>query len=151
VLFRSVPKQTVINSKGTTLINETEYIIDPDQIDLKSIKLTAADTKPIVLIYHTHTCESYTSSQKYKYIPTDNDRTSDTSYNVVRVGEELANILKKQYKIDVIHDKTIHDGDSYNRAYTKSLKTVQGYLSKYPSISLIIDLHRDAADIGGKN
>lgn len=144
------PKQTVSKAKGVTLINETNYNIDLNTIASQKINISGQGVKPTVLIYHTHTCESYTSSQKYKYVPTDNDRTNDLNYSVVRVGEELASILKNQYKINVIQDKTIHDGDSYNRAYTKSLKTVQGYISKYPSISLIIDLHRDAADLGGK-
>ena len=144
------PKQSVVKASGVSLINETNYNIELNSIISQNLKFNKSDLNPQVLIYHTHTCESYAPSQKYKYNPTDTDRTVDPNFSVVRVGEELTQILKNQYKISVIHDNTIHDGDSYNRAYTKSLKTVQGYIKKYPSIGLVIDLHRDAANVGDK-
>lgn len=138
------PIETVTKTKGVTLINETNYNIDLNALLSTPLKINQ-NGAPQVLIYHTHTCESYTPSLNYSYAPSDTDRTTDLRYTVARVGDELANTLKKQFGINVIHDKTIHDGDSYNRAYTKSLNTVQGYIKKYPSLSLIIDLHRDAA------
>ena len=61
--------------------------------------------KEKVVIYHTHTCESYTSSEKYQYEMTGTYRTTDLNYTVARVGDELENYLK-QYGKTVIHDKT---------------------------------------------
>lgn len=138
------PIETVTKAKGVTLINETNYNIDINSFLSIPLKIKQ-DGAPQVLIYHTHTCEAFTPSSDYNYTPSDTDRTIDLRYTVVKVGDELANTLKNQYGINVIHDKTIHDGTSYNSAYNKSLNTLQGYIKKYPSLSLIIDLHRDAA------
>lgn len=145
-----IPKEAVSKVKGVTLINETNYNIDLDSIINSTIKIKQEKKVPKVLIYHTHTCESYTPSLKYKYVPSDTDRTSDLNYTVSRVGDELERVLENEYGIDVIHDKTVFDGSSYNSAYTRSEKALKGYMKKYPSISFIIDLHRDAADYNGK-
>ena len=95
-----------------------------------------------VILYHTHTCESYTSSEAYSYTPTGNFRTTDLNYTVVRVGTELENQLK-QYNFNIIHDKSYHDYPSYNGSYAHSLETVENIL-KTTSSDIIIDLHRDA-------
>lgn len=144
------PKEDVIKSKGITLINETNYSIDLNSFINSPIKIMQKENQPQVLIYHTHTCESYAPSEKYRYIPSDNDRTNDLRFTVVRVGEEITKILGEQYGIRVIHDRTIHDRDEYSSSYTKSAETLQKYLNKYPNISLIIDIHRDAASINGR-
>ena len=95
-----------------------------------------------VIIFHTHSCESYTSSEKYPYTPTGNYRTTDLNYTVTRVGTELENQLKN-YNFNVVHNQDYHDYPSYNGSYTRSLKTVEGILETAPS-DIIIDLHRDA-------
>ena len=121
-----------VKIKNETEFNLTEDILRPDiSIENKNI-----------LIFHTHTCESYTSSEKYSYIPTGNFRTTDLNYTVVRVGNELENYLKK-YNYNVIHNTNYHDYPAYNGSYTRSLATVQSMLNQNPS-DIIIDLHRDA-------
>ncbi len=95
-----------------------------------------------VMIFHTHSCESYTSSEQYAYTPTGNFRTTDLNFTVTRVGTELTNQLQ-QYGYNVIHDTNYHDYPSYNGSYTSSLKTVESLLQTNPS-DIIIDLHRDA-------
>lgn len=121
-----------VKIKNGTEYQLTEDILKPDiQIDNKNI-----------LIFHTHSCESYTSSEKYPYTPTGNYRTTDLNYTVTRVGTELENYLKK-YDFNVIHDKSYHDYPAYNGSYTRSLATVENILSTNPS-DIIIDLHRDA-------
>ena len=95
-----------------------------------------------VLIFHTHSCESYTSSEAYPYTPTGNFRTTDLNYTVTRVGTELENQLK-QYNFNVVHDTSYHDYPAYNGSYTRSLATVENLLKTTPS-DIIIDLHRDA-------
>ncbi len=121
-----------VKIKNQTTYNLTEDILNPNiSIDNKN-----------VLIFHTHSCESYTPSEKYSYSQTGNYRTTDMNFTVTRVGTELENYLK-QYNINVIHDKSYHDYPSYTGSYTRSLKTVENILKTTPS-DIIIDLHRDA-------
>ena len=117
--------------------NQTDYeltneILTPD---------ITIENKNIV-IFHTHSCESYTSSPAYTYTPTGNFRTTDLNFTVTRVGTELETYLK-QYGYNVIHNTDYHDYPSYNGSYTKSLQTVEKILQTTSS-DIIIDLHRDA-------
>lgn len=121
-----------VKIKNQTTYNLTEDILKPD------IKI---DNKNIV-IFHTHSCESYTSSEKYPYTQTGNFRTTDLKYTVTQVGSELENYLKK-YNLNVVHNTSYHDYPSYTGSYTRSLKTVENILQTTPS-DIIIDLHRDA-------
>ena len=100
--------------------------------------------QPVVLIYHTHTSEAYRPSKAYNYTPTDVDRTIDPRYSVVRVGKELQKILQAQYGIKSVHVTTFHDYPEYTPAYSRSLRSAREMLAKYPSIKIVIDLHRDA-------
>ncbi len=121
-----------VKIKNQTTYNLTEDILNPNiKIDNKNI-----------LIFHTHSCESYTPSEKYQYSQTGNYRTTDKNYSVIRVGNELENYLK-QYNINVIHDTSYHDYPSYTGSYTRSLQTVENILKTSQS-DIIIDLHRDA-------
>ena len=95
-----------------------------------------------ILLFHTHSCESYTASDEYQYTPTGNFRTTDLNFTVTRVGTELDNQLK-QYNYNVIHNTDYHDYPSYNGSYTRSLSTVEKILETNPT-DIIIDLHRDA-------
>lgn len=117
--------------------NQTEYELTTDILN-PNIKI---DNKNI-LIFHTHSCESYTSSDKFPYNPTGNYRSTDLNYTVTRVGAELETYLK-QYNLNVIHDTSYHDYPAYNGSYTRSLQTVEKILQTTPS-DIIIDLHRDA-------
>ena len=117
--------------------NQTSYTLTEDMLK-PDIKI---DNKN-VLIFHTHSCESYTSSEKYTYTPSGNFRTTDLNYTVTRVGTELETYLKK-YNINVTHDTSYHDHPAYNGSYTRSLETVENIL-KTTSSDIIIDLHRDA-------
>lgn len=92
-----------------------------------------------ILIYHTHTSESY-SFDDSEY--TDYYRTEDDKYNVVAVGEKLAENLQK-YGFVVTHNRTKHDSPSYNGAYKASLATVEKCL-KEKEYDIILDIHRDA-------
>lgn len=121
-----------VKIKNQTKYSLTEEILKPDiKIDNKNI-----------LIFHTHSCESYTPSEKYQYTQTGNYRTTDLNYTVTRVGTELENYLK-QYNINVQHNTSYHDYPSYTGSYTRSLNTVENMLQTTAS-DIIIDLHRDA-------
>lgn len=96
-----------------------------------------------ILIFHTHTCESYTASENYQYQSTGNYRTTDLSFSVARVGDELEKYLK-EFGFNVFHDKTYHDYPAYSGSYGRSLNTVQKLLGVYKDTDIVIDLHRDA-------
>lgn len=127
---------------GVKIKNETSFEINED-----IMKSQETVDKTTVTIFHTHTCESYTPSEKYPYEQTGNYRTTDLNYSVARVGDELEKFLKS-YGVNVIHDKTYHDYPAYTGSYTRSKETVEKILQENKS-DIIIDLHRDA--IGGKS
>lgn len=104
--------------------------------DIDSLKKTLDETKPEVLIYHTHTTESYSEDRPDSF---------DEKYNVVGVGDILEDELEKTYGIATIHDKTNHSV-SYLKCYERSNETVRRYLDKYGDFKLIIDIHRDSVD-----
>lgn len=99
--------------------------------------------EPMVLIMHTHATESYQPYAVDWYDRSDTCRTTDTERNVCKVGEEIAKQLELA-GIGVLHDTTLHDYPSYNGAYGRSAVTVQEYLKRYPSIQVVLDVHRDA-------
>lgn len=99
-------------------------------------------TKPTVLIFHTHTTESYLMADNGVFYSDYQTRSEDPSRNMVRVGDEICKRLKEA-GIGVIHDTNIYDA-TYNGAYARSRKTVLEYLEKYPSIKVVLDVHRDA-------
>ena len=118
---------------NSTKYNLTQDILTPD-VEVNKNK---------VVIYHTHTCESYTATEQYPYEASGNFRTIDLNYSVSRVGDELESELKK-YGCTVIHDRTYHDYPAYNGSYSRSLVTAKNVLSQNADADIVIDLHRDA-------
>ena len=137
-----ITENSNIEINGVKIKNETSYEISSDIMN-QSIDIN----KNNAVIFHTHTCESYTPSENYQYDQTGNYRTTDLNYSVARVGDELEKDLNK-YGFNVIHDKTYHDYPAYTGSYTRSKETVENILKSTPS-DIIIDLHRDA--IGSKS
>lgn len=111
--------------------------------ELPDIQIEFDSAEPQVLIIHTHTTESYEPYQRSYYDSSYPFRTRDPSCNMIRVGEELAETLA-ECGITVLHDGTIHDYPAYTGAYDRSEVTIRAVLEEYPSIKVIIDLHRDA-------
>ena len=99
--------------------------------------------EPTVLILHTHTTESYTKTAE-TYKESASWRTLDESYNMLAMGTLVAGILE-QNGIPTLQDREIHDYPSYNGSYTHARKSLERYLEEYPSLCLILDLHRDAS------
>ena len=97
--------------------------------------------EPTVLILHSHATESYTKTEDYE--ESSAYRTLDEAYNVVSVGAALAQTLEAG-GIKVIHDTQLHDYPSYNGAYSDARTDIEQYLQQYPSIQLVLDIHRDA-------
>lgn len=102
---------------------------------------------PQVLIMHTHTTETYMTENTDYYTDAFSPRSRDKSVNMVSVGDIVAEKLNAA-GIKTLHDTTEHDYPKYTGSYTRAAKTINGYLKKYPSIKIVLDLHRDAASSG---
>ncbi|MDD3766300.1 MAG: stage II sporulation protein P [Eubacteriales bacterium] len=132
-----------INTDKIYVTNQTPYEVDIEKMASESLPYKIEDGAPQVLILHTHASESFTPSDKNYYIPTDPDRTEDINFNIVRVGEEMTKKLNDM-GINTIHDKTLHDYPSYSGSYNNALNTIEKYKKQYPSIKVVLDVHRDA-------
>ena len=108
-----------------------------------NLKLKPAEEGPQILILHTHTTEAYTKGKQDTYKETDTARTTDNDYNMVRVGEEMKDVFEEM-GLSVVHDKTKYDYPSYNGSYSRALTGIQKMLKKYPTIQVVLDVHRDA-------
>lgn len=102
---------------------------------------------PSVLILHTHSTESYTKNGE-AYKETSQWRTLDENYNMLSIGAEVAGLLEEN-GIGVVQDRELHDYPSYNGSYVDARKSIGEYLEDYPSVRLILDLHRDASEGAG--
>lgn len=124
--------------------SDSAISLDPEKEDLMTIELLPeadqSTTTPSVLIYHTHTHEAYEQVENDRYVAIEAWRTNDQDHSVVRVGQELANLLRMR-GFDVVHDTTDHEQDELGTAYTRSLQTLEAYEQQF---DLYIDLHRDA-------
>ena len=108
------------------------------------VDLTLDDSGPQILLVHTHGSEAYAPEGEDVYTPSDgNSRTLDENYNVVRVGDEMAEVFREM-GLTVLHDRTLYDYPQYNGAYSRSGEAVASYLAEYPSIRIVLDIHRDA-------
>ena len=134
-------------SAETRLNNRTSIDLDLDALCAEGLDLRLPSDGPQVLIFHTHSSEAYTQEGEDNYAESDPYRTEDKSKSVIRVGDELAERLEA-YGISVLHDREIYDYPSYTGSYGRSGAAAEQYLAAYPSIRVVIDLHRDALGDG---
>lgn len=117
--------------------------------ELPQLKIEFDTPDPQVLIVHTHATESFEPYQRSYFDEDFPSRTQDCSHNMVAVGAVLAQTLADN-GISVVHDGTLHDYPAYTGSYDRSEETIRAVLAEYPSIKIVIDLHRDAiADADG--
>lgn len=105
------------------------------------------NSSPQVLIVHTHATECYFSGNRDYYTDKDLTRTTDTTKNVVALGETVAKKLNAR-GVCTIHDKTLHDYPSYNDSYSNAAKTITSYTAKNKDLKIVIDIHRDSISAG---
>ncbi len=132
--------------------NLTDYVIDTAALlaAKNPVSITKNDASlPQVLIVHTHGTEAYTPSGSDQYKASGSYRTLDSSQNMLRIGEEITQILNSR-GIGTVHSTQLHDYPAYNGAYNRALTDIKAWLKKYPSIKLVIDVHRDALMEGDK-
>ncbi|MBR6653102.1 MAG: stage II sporulation protein P [Oscillospiraceae bacterium] len=140
-LFHTLPADS--DADEPAIKNKTSFEIDTQRLLAEPLTYTLKVGTPQVLILHTHGSEAY-SQEGGAYEETDVSRTTDTTKNVVQVGEVLTRELSAR-GLTVIHDCKLYDYPSYSGSYSRSLDAVEEYLRKYPTIKVIIDLHRDSA------
>lgn len=121
--------------------NLSGYCLDIPALLTRRLDWDLTGDAPTVLILHTHGSECYADGGK-------DYRSLDEEENVVSLGSALAALLEDA-GIAVLHDRTLHDQPSYDSAYANARLSAKEYLEKYPSIRLILDLHRDAIDSAG--
>ena len=147
------PSQTVIPTSpksytvaGNVYIkNGSDHALDPAAFDGTFPAQPGDSTQPQVLILHTHGSEAYTMPAGQEYVSTGSFRTADDSVSVIRVGDEVAKVLSG-YGISVLHDRALYDDPQYNGSYYRAEDAIEAYMAKYPSISFILDVHRDALE-----
>lgn len=131
-------------SGGLYLYNRTGLDVDLAAAAAAPVNIALPAEGPQILIVHTHGSEAYTPDGTDIYEPSDNNtRTLDENYNVVRVGDEMERVFT-ELGLTVVHDRTLYDYPKYNGAYDRSAEAVQRYLEQYPSIKIVLDVHRDA-------
>lgn len=116
-------------------------------IDFKSIlanDVTLTKKSDKILLYNTHTSESYINSEGYQFEYSGTMRSTDANYNMLAIAKELNENLKSK-GFDSIQNTTPHDYGTYTSAYAKSRITVKDALEKMGGAGIIIDVHRDAA------
>ena len=132
-----------------TIRNMTEHpdadlIAAVDTVNLPfSVQVGSAE--PQILILHTHATETYQTHPELYYDPEFTARTRNTALNMCAVGQVMADVLNAA-GITTLHDTTLHDSPSYTESYARSRATAQSYLQKYPSIKIVLDVHRDAIE-----
>lgn len=132
---------------GLSIKNSTSIDVDMGELMSEPLIQKLPGSGPQILIIHTHGSEAYTPDGADVHADSGNRRTEDKNYSVIRVGDELAADLES-FGLNVIHDRGIYDYPSYNGSYSKSGAAVESYLSEYPNIAVVIDLHRDALGSG---
>lgn len=132
-------REEICTSKGLSINNATEYAVNIDEMVAQEIDLKAENDEPLVLIMHTHTTECYSGDE----MNGETERNTDENVNVVSVGREIASVLES-YGIKTVHDGTYHDYPSYQGSYSRALTTIDRILKQYPSIKVVLDIHRDA-------
>lgn len=138
-------KANATSSFGNVLVrNSTETkSINIEKVLKEKPDLSISDkSQPTVLIYHTHTTESFELLDRGWYAQNMKTRSNDPRLNMIRVGDEIEKQLTDA-GFTVIHDTKIYDA-SYSGAYERSRVSVENYLEKYPSIQVTLDVHRDA-------
>lgn len=144
------PRRLSFSPSAGDLVNirsSWDWALTPRELVMEPLDWDLTGDEPTVLIYHTHAMESYTPQTGEDYTEEVPFRTADLDYNMVSIGTRLAELLENA-GISVLHDTTLHDAASYNGSYASSRETVEKYLAQYPSIRLVLDIHRDAAEDG---
>lgn len=135
------------DAKAITVSSGFTYQADLPALLSQPLSWDLTGSEPTVLIIHSHSTESFTGGD---YKETSPYHTLDANYNMLSIGAHVAKLLEAG-GISVIHDTAIHDNPSYDLSYSNSRRSMQEYLKRYPSIRLVLDLHRDSYEDSAGN
>lgn len=127
--------------------NNTKYSVDVEALKREKLSFDLKKKDTEVIIYHTHTTETYTKGENDKYEESGEFRTLDKNYNVVKVGNRIKELLEKR-GVGVYHEQEIYDYPSYNLSYSKAGKAISALTKKYKNADVVLDIHRDALGSG---
>ena len=133
------------DAAAVTVKSNTSSKADMEALMAQPLRWDLTASEPTVLILHTHATESYEKGPGEAYRESSAYRTLDENFNMISVGDHLAALLEAG-GVTVLHDRTLHDYPSYSGSYNHARKSIRQYLEEYPSIRLVLDLHRDASD-----
>lgn len=101
--------------------------------------------EPSVLILHSHGTEAFVPTEGYTYEEQGGEyRTTDEGCNMLSLGAELARLLNA-VGIHTVQDRSYYDYPDYPASYDNARTGLKKMLKKYPTVKLVIDLHRDSA------
>lgn len=133
-----------VSEDGVYIYNYTDYSLSVSDLAENFSPWELSDSEgPQILIYHSHTTEAYTMDGTDIYVESDASRTTDPEFNMIRIGEEMKQVFEAA-GLEVIHDDTLYDYPVYSGAYDRSARGIAAILEEYPSIRLVLDVHRDA-------
>lgn len=142
------PYNAGLSYNGVYLKNSTDLTVDIKALLESPLTFKISkDGGPQVLIVHTHTTETYMTEESDYYTEAFSSRTRQSDKNMVSVGKRVAEKLNGA-GIKTLHDTTEHDYPNYTGSYSRAANTINSYLKKYPSIKVVLDLHRDAVSSG---
>lgn len=155
-------EQSVFGEKNETSVEITENSENIQRVNLNKMKIlnysskrdfdfktlatsniTLTKKSDKILLYNTHTSESYANSENYKFEYSGARRTLDANYNMLSVAKKFKENLDSK-GFEVIHDTTPHDYGTYTSSYARSRITVKSALATMGNAGIIIDVHRDA-------
>lgn len=140
---------TAQDAELVDIANRSGAEIDAAALITQPISFDLTADGPLVLIVHTHATEAYSCADGDYYTTDEPYHTDDVQFNVVRVGQALTDRLNA-LGIETLHDTTLYDKEGYYDAYERTAEGISAYLAEYPSIQMVIDVHRDAiADENG--
>lgn len=130
---------TVDGNISLEIRNETDYPVVFSELPALPEGMDFSQEAPVILLMHTHGSESYQDPDTSGY------RTDDPEKSVLAVAEAMKTVLE-QRGYGTVHDETICDEPEFTGAYTRSRQVIQDNLAAYPSIQLVLDVHRDAVE-----
>lgn len=138
------PYNAPVSYNKVYLKNNTELKIDIKTILNSNLtfKIEKGE-KPQVLVLHTHATETFMTEDIDFYTAEYTSRSRDNEKNMVKIGKIVTENLNSA-GIKTLHSTTQHDYPNYSGSYSRAAETICSYLKKYPSIKVVLDLHRDA-------
>ena len=139
----AVPAFASTDGSNIRMGGNTTRKMDLSALVQQTLSWNLADDRPAVLIVHTHATESYLNREGYR--ESSHGRTTDENYNMVSVGDRVAEVLEAG-GVKTLHDRTLHDYPNYNGSYHNCRLSIADYLQKYPTIRMVLDIHRDSVE-----